>query len=316
MLPYSSGYKDIRLQFSAVRRDFGIEELCEQYRGVSLGGDCDRRPGIQYRQYLLGNGVVFTSTAGGRDVEKSTARDKPHILTRCGSPSAESGGHSKSGAILRDLSYTQLLATCERLQRENQDKDNQLVVCEEHIASLELSNARLERRVKSIQISHNAHLRLRNRFVSTFKRDELICATAQDRRIIAEGNACAHGGDAKADARLYIGPNRREDDNVFKELYGLFPETVERINDVEMINLLNIHAGVRASKYKEGTERFYDCFHSFINILKGGQTGLDKACPLEAGTALSKAYWSFLQASRTEVREIPPSSTGQGGGGR
>ena len=84
----------------------------------------------------------------------------------------------------------------------------------------------LEDRVSGLTTSLVAYKLLRNRFISTFKRDKLAGATEADRRIIAEGNGWAHGGDAIADAELYQGLAGRRDYNAFKKLYGMHPSIV------------------------------------------------------------------------------------------
>ncbi|KAG0134425.1 hypothetical protein HOY82DRAFT_602442 [Tuber indicum] len=164
------------------------------------GGDSDRGPRLSYRRYLPENGVAFSSTAVGPNGERNRATHKPLKLTPHPLPSAERGDRNKSVANVRHITNVQLLATRERLKRESHYKDTQLGICEEHIASLELSN-----------------------------------------------------------------------------------ETLER--------------------------RFYNTFHTFINILKG-QSDLEEDGPDGGHTALEKAYWVFLLASRTEVREIEPFDDG------
>lgn len=98
------------------------------------------------------------------------------------------------------------------------------------IASLEVKNASLEDRVSSLTSSLDAYKLLRNRFISTFKRDKLANATEVDRRIIAEGNGWAHGGDAIVDAELYQGMGGRRDPIAFKKLYGMSPGDVRMIS--------------------------------------------------------------------------------------
>ncbi|KAG0133430.1 hypothetical protein HOY82DRAFT_641116, partial [Tuber indicum] len=180
----------------------------------------------------------------------------------------------------------------------------QLAIYKEKIASLELHNATLEDHIKVSQNSDRDQSRLRNRFISTFKRDVLKCGTAQDRVLISEGNECAHGGDAKADARLYRGPSGRRDVDAFETLYGLSPETVERITeDKETINVLNIHASIKASKYKTGNKNFYLAFNRYIDRLKASRDGRDEDFVGEGHPVLTETYWAFIQASVTEVKE-------------
>jgi hypothetical protein len=85
--------------------------------------------------------------------------------------------------------------------------------------------------VSGLTCSLNAYKLLRNRFISTFKRDKLGNATDRDRKIIEVGNSWAHGGDAVVDAQLYQDGNGRRDFLDFKKLYGLLPETVRGISE-------------------------------------------------------------------------------------
>ena len=66
------------------------------------------------------------------------------------------------------------------------------------------------------------HLTLPQQFISTFKRDKLRNATDADMRLIAQGNAWAHGGGAVVDAMLYQdSKNRRRDPAASERLYRL-----------------------------------------------------------------------------------------------
>ena len=100
----------------------------------------------------------------------------------------------------------------------------------EKITSHKIKISSLEDRVRSLTISLDAYKLLRNRFISTFKRDKLANATEADRRIIAEGSGWVHGGDAIVDAELYQGMAGRRDFQVFKKLYGMDPSIVLRIS--------------------------------------------------------------------------------------
>lgn len=65
------------------------------------------------------------------------------------------------------------------------------------------------------------YLRVRYRFLSTFKRDVLeLRLPPQERSKLLSGNISAHGGDALADAQLYQNGDR-QDDMVYILLYGL-----------------------------------------------------------------------------------------------
>ena len=85
--------------------------------------------------------------------------------------------------------------------------------------------------MNSLTSSLSAYKLLRNRFISTFKRDKLGDETEVDRGTIAKGNGWAHGGDAVVDAQLYQGTSGRKDFNAFKGLYGMSPGEVSMISE-------------------------------------------------------------------------------------
>ena len=86
----------------------------------------------------------------------------------------------------------------------------------------------LGERVSSLTTSLDAYKLLRNRFISTFKRDKLGTAG---------GNAWAHGGDAVVDAMLYRGqgPHSRRDLLAYKRLYGFYPLVVLGISQFHLL---------------------------------------------------------------------------------
>ena len=92
----------------------------------------------------------------------------------------------------------------------------------------------LEEQVSSLTTSLDSYLLLRNRFISTYKRDKLRNPTEADLRTIAAGNKWAHGGDAVADARLYQGQvrGRRRDFATYQSLYGITPAETSEIGKV------------------------------------------------------------------------------------
>ena len=104
--------------------------------------------------------------------------------------------------------------------------ENKVTSLEKGAASREEKIASLENHVSDLALSLESYKLLRNRFISTFKRDKLGNATWDDLRIISEGNSWAHGGDAVADAQLYKGATRRSDVCDFELLYGLPPSVV------------------------------------------------------------------------------------------
>lgn len=135
----------------------------------------------------------------------------------------------------RGLSLATRLRTLERQVDEIPSLKNR-------VASIGVKNASLEGRVSSLTSSLDAYKLLRNRFTSTFKRDKLGNTTEADRRIIAEGNGWAHGGDAVVDAQLYQGMDGRRDTKAFKKLYGMSPGDVRMISKFFAILKKNVEA--------------------------------------------------------------------------
>ncbi|KAI5838561.1 hypothetical protein DFP73DRAFT_564487 [Morchella snyderi] len=101
--------------------------------------------------------------------------------------------------------------------------------------------------------------------------------TEADRRIITEGNASVHGGDAVFDVTLYSSTGRRDDDAVYERLYGMGPLRVLAINEFfailriarptctdykSTIAVLNTHSGVAASQYQMAARGFTCCLES------------------------------------------------------
>ena len=118
-----------------------------------------------------------------------------------------------------------------------EDRVSEAVSLESTVASLQRKAALqgkkitfLEDCVSHLALSSEAHKRLRNRFISTFKRDKLLKETWEDHKMIEEGNRCAHGGDVVADAKLYKGTVRRGDECDFELLYGLPPSVVANLS--------------------------------------------------------------------------------------
>ncbi|RPA92402.1 hypothetical protein L873DRAFT_1642335, partial [Choiromyces venosus 120613-1] len=136
--------------------------------------------------------------------------------------------------------------------------------------------------------------RVRNRFISTFKRDKLNNATELDIDIIQKGNTIAYEGDAAVDALLYEGLNRRRDTFAFKELYGLHPADVVKITHKETINILNIHARVRADRHKTGADEFYRRFAEYVHLFEGSDYDERYLTTGSQCADVARAYWSLL----------------------
>ena len=94
---------------------------------------------------------------------------------------------------------------------------------EKKIADHEKKIAGLETQVVHLQKTTGSYSSIRNRFLSTYKRDKLGTATDDDYKLIRAGSAWAHEGDAVRDAELYDVIGGRADTGVYRKLYGLDP---------------------------------------------------------------------------------------------
>ncbi|RPB02828.1 hypothetical protein L873DRAFT_369145 [Choiromyces venosus 120613-1] len=171
------------------------------------------------------------------------------------------------------------------------------------IASLKIKVASLEERVDGLATSLEAYKLLRNRFISAFKIDKgLVNATEEDRKIITEGNGWAQGGDVVVDAQLYQDIGGRRDILAFGKLYGMSPGDVPMISYRPTIDALNLHAGVIASKHKIGSDEFYARFSEFMKLFE--EYDYDEGYLEGNATDLTRAYWSFQNCIRTEVKRV------------
>jgi len=230
----------------------------------------------------------------------------------------EAGGELVVGNR-RGLNLAGLPAQIALLQDHNASQDQKIALLQAQVASLQAQNASLASSLPLYKI-------LRNRFISTFKQDILKNATDVDRRIIAAGNTCAHGGDAAADAMLYQGMSGRCDFSSYKRLYGKEPGPVLLISESSStmfkitrltslgyqptINALNTHAEVIASKHKRGTAEFYEKFAKFIKLLDESD---DPSGYLDGDTTdLSQAYWSFVSCVKDQVTRVEAADANDG----
>ncbi|PWW80032.1 hypothetical protein C7212DRAFT_361502 [Tuber magnatum] len=177
------------------------------------------------------------------------------------------------------------------------------------IAELDANIAELNDYVSILRLAGPDYKRVRNRALTVFKRDKLRETLMQsDRDIIEAGNVTAHSGDAAIDALLYDGVGAREDSYVFEALYGLHPTDVMKIIPAlrltspahkETIEILNLHAGVKAHKYKTGTDEFYRRFAIFIQAFKRSDPRVNY---LNEGfmNATCAAYWSLRECEKYE----------------
>lgn len=187
------------------------------------------------------------------------------------------------------------------------------------LAAQDIKISSLEDRVSSLTSTLDAYKLVRNRFISTFRRDKLANTTEADRKIIAEGHGWAHGGDAVVDAQLYQGTGGRRDTITFKTLYGMSPGDVRMISEFfcysdkmlrltpsghqPTIDALNMHAKIAASNDQTGSDEFYTRFTKFIQLLE--ESDYDEAY-LEEGnlTDVTRAYRAFIECIKDEVRRV------------
>jgi hypothetical protein len=67
-------------------------------------------------------------------------------------------------------------------------------------------------------------------------------------------------------------------------------------------DVLNTHAGVIASQYKTGSDRFYALFSEFVNLFEDTGEGYEEGYLDENVTNnVAQAYWAFVSCMKTEV---------------
>ncbi|KAF8424059.1 hypothetical protein EV426DRAFT_717055 [Tirmania nivea] len=193
-----------------------------------------------------------------------------------------------------------------RYRSERNHFEERLAALEEREILKDVKIASLEDRVTNLTVSLDSYHVLRNRFLSTFKRDKLGNATEADFRLISEGegNNWAHGGDAIADALLYQKQRSycRRDVSTYKRLYGLDPARVLEISYKPTIDAVNAHAAVVASNHKTGSTRFYEKFAEFLKTLEEKDYE-EKYLEDMGNLELDLAYWAFLKCFHDEVSD-------------
>ena len=89
----------------------------------------------------------------------------------------------------------------------------------------------LKDRVYNLEVSSKKYMQLRNRYISTFKRDKLCTSNSTDHAIIRNRSQVTHVPNAITDAALYTSLNQRSDTVTFEKLYGLDPAQVSRMSE-------------------------------------------------------------------------------------
>ena len=97
-------------------------------------------------------------------------------------------------------------------------------------SKFELADSRNEERLRYLLCADDSYQAVREGYISVYKRDYLRTETERDHEIIGQRNSTVHWGDAHSDAALYTKPNGRTDPEVFKKLYGLLPEEIDKIS--------------------------------------------------------------------------------------
>jgi hypothetical protein len=204
------------------------------------------------------------------------------------------------------------------------------LVIEQDIRAIEARHESIESSLSAIRggvASIETSAPRRNRFMSMFKRDKLGTATRADLEIIGPGRRAeqVHGGDAIADAGLFIGNGSRRDVSTYEHLYGMSPRVVtglcsctplpsfgiKKFHRVDFfvgadhrptIDLLNAHAHVRSSMHERGTNLFYDTFARFIMLLE--EHGYDEDYLSDDDSDIACVYYDFLRCTKDQVRGI------------
>ncbi|PWW73004.1 hypothetical protein C7212DRAFT_366233 [Tuber magnatum] len=173
-----------------------------------------------------------------------------------------------------------------------------------HKAELDLIDSQQEERLRYLLRSDDCYKLVRNRYLSTFKRDYLQTCTKADLEIIANGDLTAHWGDAIIDSSLYTQPNGRTDVEVFQKLYGILPHNMEGIREDKTIYILNTHAGILSSISKKGSDKFSDAFAKFIKLFE--ISGFDESYLYGKDTEVTRAYGAFVDCVLSEVKHVRP----------
>jgi len=130
---------------------------------------------------------------------------------------------------MEGLSYARQVDSLQaRLSRVEKRLDN----TEKELGDTKLELGETKLRVIDLEESVGFYGILRNRFLSTFKRDKLQNATPADIGLVATGNVWAYEGNASRDADLYQLLGRRTDFSTYKALYGLHHSVARDIGEL------------------------------------------------------------------------------------
>ena len=127
----------------------------------------------------------------------------------------------------RDLKIAELSGKFDLTQTELAERDLKIAELD---SKFELADSRNEERLRYLLRADDSYQAVREGYISVYKRDYLRTETERDHEIIGQRNSTVHWGDARSDAALYTKPNGRTDPEVFKKLYGLLPEEIDKIS--------------------------------------------------------------------------------------
>lgn len=181
---------------------------------------------------------------------------------------------------------------------------NKVSVIEPKLAQAEEEIEILRRKVDVLSMSSEAYLSVRSRFFSVYRRDIACDATANDQKIIAEGNGVAHDGDPLVDSEL-VRLGRRQDDDYFEELYGLPWVRVPIYKDNgDLLHLLRVHATAKADGSRPVEPEIEAAFRKLIKALRHG--GYPTDFMGDEGSVEKRLYWGFWDAWVKSGRRTAP----------
>ncbi|PUU77493.1 hypothetical protein B9Z19DRAFT_1193987 [Tuber borchii] len=193
----------------------------------------------------------------------------------------------------------------DEFSRRLRKHEDEIASHKEEIVSHKKEATRLGKDVIRLQVSSTKYMQLRNRYISTFKRDKLGLSNGTDKKIIKKGNDIAHGPNVITDAALYTSLNQRSDKDTFEKLYGLNPSLVSGLCHNPTIAALNTRAGIISSPDKVGSEKFNKLFNEFIDLLKESNEGRSSLENVSS-KRLNRARSAFCACVKFEVCLVDP----------
>ncbi|PUU76563.1 hypothetical protein B9Z19DRAFT_1194630 [Tuber borchii] len=184
--------------------------------------------------------------------------------------------------------------------------DSTKMVVDEHGKRL----SSLDTRIGDLSISADAYKNIRHNFIDMYVRSTTSGMATRTRKQTQEGKGAVHGGDAHVDANLYRDGQERNDFQYLKSSH------------METINVLNIHAGIKADQGESMNPRFYGLFDDFINAWENfgyAINYLEESAKDSHAAAVNKAYWAlheFLENEEWRKGEEAPKRGRAAGEGR